>query len=197
MDDLANVDAIGRENDWTRLRLPVSDQYTRSAWGTNGYTVIARSHFTPSCHLIIRPSEMVDRNDLFAAVSASLQLKPSSEQTYRGKFRQEIWKIVNIRPLNLLITSSDDIVSVATIYLAERNAAPGIPRYFFGIAYPCGHSSHRRRVSASSCLAIAHPGQNRAGEAEAIVPGAAAQLTYLIPSGRSVLSKDASTRSGA
>jgi hypothetical protein len=134
MDDLANVDAIGRENDWTRLRPPVSDQYTRSAWGTNGYTVIARSHFAPSCHLIIRPSKMVDRNDLFAAISASLQLKPSPEQTYRGKFRREIWEIVNSRPLKLLITSNDDMVSVATIYLAD--AAPGIPRYFFGIACP-------------------------------------------------------------
>jgi hypothetical protein len=77
---------------------------------------------------------MVDRNDLFAAISASLQLKPSPEQTYRGKFRREIWEIVNSRPLKLLITSNDDMVSVATIYLAD--AAPGIPRYFFGIACP-------------------------------------------------------------
>jgi hypothetical protein len=122
MDNLANVEKMAAENNWFHLPTVVFDsKYTTShlRWRTNGYAVITWSfkggNF-PSCFIGIRPYRKVDRDGFWEAISATVELKPTSDRTSLPTAHQEMYEIVGERPLRLLILTIDGAVASTSIW---------------------------------------------------------------------------------
>lgn len=128
MDDVANLEAMARENGWFPLpRVPSNSPHVtqRLRWRVDGFFVatwVWNDGNLPSCFVGFQPYKKVNRDDFFAAISVSLELKPISDRTLQQRFRQETYEIVGKRPLKLLFSSTGDgTVSGASIYMESRN----------------------------------------------------------------------------
>jgi hypothetical protein len=127
MDDVTNVEAMAREKNWPQLPTMGygSEKYTTPhlRWRANGYQVVTwifKERNNPSCFVGIGPYKRVDRNEFFQSISAALQLELTSDKTFTG-FRQEMFRIVGERPLNLLFSSiGDGTVSSVSIYMEPQ-----------------------------------------------------------------------------
>jgi hypothetical protein len=123
MDDVASVEAMARDKNWSRLPTTgYNSQYTTPhlRWRVDGYMLVTwsfKEKNNPSCFVGIRPYKRVDRDDFFAAISASLQLELISDKTFQ-QFRQQLYKIVGERPLKLLLGSGNDgTMTTVSIYM--------------------------------------------------------------------------------
>jgi hypothetical protein len=137
MDDVASVDSMGQENNWFHLPTIPSNSprvTQRSSWMANGFRIATwtfNARNLPSCYVGLRPYKKVNRDEFFAAISASLELKLTSDRsqlivrsgdTFVQQVRQEAYEILGDRPLNLLFSSiGDGTVSSAVIYMGLRN----------------------------------------------------------------------------
>jgi hypothetical protein len=128
MDDVANLEAMAREKNWFPLpRVPSNSPHVtqRLRWRVNGFFVatwVWNEGSLPSCFVGLQPYKKVNRDEFFAEISASLELKSISDRTLQQRFRQETYAIVGDRSLKLLFSSTGDgSVSGASIYMEPRS----------------------------------------------------------------------------
>jgi hypothetical protein len=137
MDDVASVERMGPENNWFHLPTIPSNSprvTQRSRWRANGFFVATwtwNDGNLPNCSVGLLPYKKVNRDEFFAAISASLELKLPSDRsqlivhsgdTFVQQVRQEAYEILGDRPLKLLFSSiGDGTVSSAIIYMGPRN----------------------------------------------------------------------------
>jgi hypothetical protein len=126
MDDVANVEAMAQRNKWFHLPTTVYDsKYTTPhlRWRADGYMVItwsSKETNLPHCYVALRPYKKVNRDGFFDAISTSLELKLISDRTLPSGLHQETYEIIGERPLKLMFSSNDRIVSLVLIYRENR-----------------------------------------------------------------------------
>jgi hypothetical protein len=125
---VANLEAMAREKNWFPLpRIPSNSPHVtqRLRWRVNGFFVatwVWNDGNLPSCFVGLQPYKKVNRDEFFATISASLEVKPISDRTLQQRFGQETYAIIGDRPLKLRLSSTGDgTVVSAGIHMEPEN----------------------------------------------------------------------------
>ncbi|SRR6266436_795185 len=119
MDDVTHVEKIARESNWFQLPTTALDsKFTtpHSRWRANGIMVTTWMFKTgniPDCFVGFFPNKKVNRDEFLETISASLQLKLTSERSGGKGYRSQTYHIVGKGLLFLFTSRDNDALSLS------------------------------------------------------------------------------------